>query len=84
MLYLCALSNNKHTLQNFNDLGEDVESMKRCLTQLGSNFQSSENGIEIGGCGIEGFQRSPSVLHAGNSGTALRFPHWANLSTQVP
>ena len=73
MLYLCALSNNKHTLQNFNDLGEDAESMKRCLTQLGATFNPLENGIEIEGCGIEGFQRSPSVLHAGNSGTALRF-----------
>ena len=73
MLYLCALSKNKHTLQNFNDLGEDAESMKRCLTQLGATFNPLENGIEIGGCGIEGFQRSPSVLYAGNSGTALRF-----------
>ena len=73
MLYLCALSNNKHTLQNFNDLGEDAESMQRCLSQLGATFNPLENGIEIEGCGIEGFQRSPSVLHAGNSGNALRF-----------
>ena len=73
MLYLCALSKNKHTLQNFKNLGEDAESMKRCLTQLGATFNSLENGIEVVGCGIEGFQRSPSVLHAGNSGTALRF-----------
>ena len=73
MLYLCALSKNKHTLRNFKNLGEDAESMKRCLTQLGVTFNSLEDGIEINGCGIEGFQRSPSVLHAGNSGTALRF-----------
>ena len=73
MLYLCALSNKKHTLQNFKELGEDAESMKRCLTQLGAIFNPLENGIEIMGCGIEGFQRSPSVLNAGNSGTALRF-----------
>ena len=73
MLYLCALSKNKHTLQNFKNLGEDAESMKRCLAQLGATFTPLENGIEINGCGIERFQRSPSTLYAGNSGTALRF-----------
>ena len=71
-LLLCALSKGKHTLIGFDELGEDAESMQRCLTQLGVQFQTIENGIEITGVGIEGFERSPSVLHAGNSGTALR------------
>jgi 3-phosphoshikimate 1-carboxyvinyltransferase len=66
------LSKGKHTLLGFDELGEDAESMQRCLTQLGVQFETIENGIEITGVGIEGFERSPSVLHAGNSGTALR------------
>ena len=71
-ILLCALSKGKHTLLGFDELGEDAESMQRCLTQLGVQFETVENGIEITGVGIEGFHRSPSVLHAGNSGTALR------------
>ena len=72
MMHLCALSPNKHQLTGFSQLGEDAESMKRCLTQLGVGFCDLEHGIEITGTGIKGFIRSPSVLHAGNSGTALR------------
>lgn len=73
MLLLCSLSKNKHTLVGFNRMGEDAESMLRCLSQLGVEFSPTEDGIEISGKGMEGFNRSPSVLHAGNSGTALRF-----------
>ena len=72
MMHLCALSPNKHQLTGFSKLGEDAESMKRCLTQLGVGFSDLGHGIEITGTGINGFHRSPSVLHAGNSGTALR------------
>ncbi|MGB0786425.1 MAG: 3-phosphoshikimate 1-carboxyvinyltransferase [Candidatus Poseidoniaceae archaeon] len=72
MMHLCALSPSKHQLTGFSQLGEDAESMRRCLTQLGVRFSDLEHGIEITGIGINGFNRSPSVLHAGNSGTALR------------
>ena len=72
MMQLCALSPNKHVLTNCLQLGEDPESMKRCLSQLGTTFSDLKHGIEMRGVGITGFNRSPSVLHAGNSGTALR------------
>ena len=72
MLLLCALSKKKHTLLGFKELGEDAESMMRCLSQLGVAFNRISEGIEVSGVGIDGFHRSPSVLHAGNSGTALR------------
>ncbi len=72
MLLLCALSKKKHTLLGFERMGEDAESMMRCLSQLGVNFVAKEDGIEITGKSLQGFTRSPSVLHAGNSGTALR------------
>ncbi|MGB0329137.1 MAG: 3-phosphoshikimate 1-carboxyvinyltransferase, partial [Candidatus Poseidoniaceae archaeon] len=71
-MHLCALSPSKHQLTGFSQLGEDAESMRRCLTQLGVRFSDLEHGLEITGVGINGFNRSPSVLHAGNSGTALR------------
>ena len=78
MLCLCALSINKHTLQNFNDLGEDAESMKRCLTQLGATFNPIEDGIEIEGCdrGISSLAQCPSCREFGN---CTLFPHWTNL-----
>ena len=71
MLLLCALSKKKHTLLGFERMGEDAESMMRCLSQLGVNFVAKEDGIEITGKSLQGFTRSPSVLHAGNSGTVL-------------
>ena len=72
MLQLCAMSPSKHILTQCPQLGEDAESMKRCLSQLGAKFSDLDHGIEITGTGFSGFNRSPSVLHAGNSGTALR------------
>ena len=71
-LALCALSKNKHTLLGFEEMGEDAESMKRCLSQMGVKFNSIDNGIEITGVGLDGFKRSPDLLFCGNSGTALR------------
>jgi len=73
MMLLCALSKKTHTLIGFKQIGEDAESMRRCLSQLGIEFTELDNGIQIIGKSVEGLQRSPSVLHAGNSGTALRF-----------
>ena len=73
MLLLCALSKKKHTLQGIAEIGEDAESMMRCLSQLGVEFNLVQSGLEVTGVGVEGLHRSPSVLHAGNSGTALRF-----------
>lgn len=73
MMHLCALSKNKHTLTGITALGEDPESMSRCLEQLGVKFTRKEDKLSIQGPGLTGFVRPPSVLHAGNSGTALRF-----------
>tara|TARA_B100000614_G_scaffold260066_1_gene286059 strand:- start:2069 stop:3418 length:1350 start_codon:yes stop_codon:yes gene_type:complete len=72
MLLLCALSKKKHTLIGFNKMGEDAESMLRCLSQLGVKCIWTENGFEIRGVGIEGLQPTSEVMYAGNSGTALR------------
>jgi 3-phosphoshikimate 1-carboxyvinyltransferase len=73
MMLLCALSKDKHTLTGITALGEDPESMARCLEQLGVKFTRIEDRLSIQGAGLTGFVRPPSVLHAGNSGTALRF-----------
>ena len=44
MLYLCALSNKEHTLLGFNQLGDDAESMRQCLTRLGTTFEQIDDG----------------------------------------
>ena len=73
MMHLCALSPDEHTLTGITTLGEDPESMARCLEQLGVKITLSQDKMTINSPGIPGFVRPPSVLHAGNSGTALRF-----------
>ena len=73
MMHLCALSTDEHTLTGITTLGEDPESMARCLEQLGVKITHTQDKMTINGSGITGLVRPPSVLHAGNSGTALRF-----------
>jgi len=73
MMHLCALSKDEHTLTGITTLGEDPESMARCLEQLGVQIAHTQDKMTINSPGIPGFVRPPSVLHAGNSGTALRF-----------
>ena len=73
MMHLCALSENEHTLSGVTTLGEDPESMARCLEQLGVQITRTQDKLVIKSPGISGFSRPKSVLYAGNSGTALRF-----------
>jgi len=73
MMHLCALSQNEHTLSGVTALGEDPESMARCLEQLGVKITRTQDKLIIEGPGISGFSRPKKVLDAGNSGTALRF-----------
>lgn len=73
MLYLCALSNKEHTLLGFNQLGDDAESMRQCLTRLGTTFEQIDDGMKIVGRGMRRFEPTADVLNAGNSGTSLRF-----------
>lgn len=73
MMYLCALSESEHVLTGVSSLGDDPESMARCLEQLGVGITRGKDSLSIKGTGFTGFVRPPSVLHAGNSGTALRF-----------
>ena len=53
-------------------LGEDVESMARCLTQMGVRIERHSGEWTVHGVGVHGFKRPVSVLNCGNSGTALR------------
>ena len=73
MMHLCALSKEQHTLNGITSLGEDPESMARCLEQLGVKISFENETLSIQGQGIPNFIPPGSVLDAGNSGTALRF-----------
>ena len=73
MMHLCALSKEQHTLNRITSLGEDPESMARCLEQLGVKISFENETLSIQGQGIPNFIRPGAVLDAGNSGTALRF-----------
>ena len=72
MMYLCAVSNEKHTLSGITSLGEDPESMAQCLEQLGVKITVENDKLNIQGQGIPKLSRPNKVLDAGNSGTALR------------
>jgi 3-phosphoshikimate 1-carboxyvinyltransferase len=52
--------------------GEDVQSTRKCLTQLGVQIDNIEKTIQVRGCGLRGFTAPDSVLDAGNSGTTIR------------
>ena len=70
---LLASQGEKDVTLNFSGTpGDDVESMARCLSQLGVNIEKSESQWVISGVGVNGFKRPISVLNCGNSGTALR------------
>ena len=70
---LLAAQGEKDVTLNFSGTpGDDVESMARCLAQLGVNIEKSESQWVISGVGVNGFKRPISVLNCGNSGTALR------------
>ena len=70
---LLAAQGEKDVTLNFSGTpGEDVESMARCLNQLGVNIEKSDSQWVISGVGVNGFKRPVSVLNCGNSGTALR------------
>ena len=73
MMHLCALSQSEHTLSGVTALGEDPESMARCLGQLGVKITRTQDELMIKGLEITAFTRPENVLFAGNSGTALRF-----------
>lgn len=67
---MMAALNEKKTMLRFEGIpGEDAESMRRCLIQMGAKIEPSSDGWQVQG-GV--FRRPISVLHCGNSATALR------------
>ena len=52
--------------------GRDARAMHRMVQQLGGRIETDGGDWIIHGVGASGFTRPPSVLHAGNSGTAFR------------
>ena len=92
-LVLAAQSNQTITIRGVANAGQDAQSMRRCLMQLGVRFEDIDEhdntlsvidnrdlephpqsvAWRVYGVGPEGFHPPVSVLHAGNSGTALRF-----------
>lgn len=69
-LMMGALGTGELRLEGTEGLGEDARSMRRCLMQLGVRVEDAEGAWLIHP--PSSFQRPPSLLHAGNSGTALR------------
>jgi 3-phosphoshikimate 1-carboxyvinyltransferase len=65
-----ALNGTPMTLHGVNGLGEDAESMLRVLEQLGLRVMSNDDAWVLHP--PEALRRPSSLLHVGNSGTALR------------
>lgn len=53
--------------------GEDVQSTRRCLAQLGVGFEARSNSqLMVHGVGLQGLTAPEKALDCGNSGTTLR------------
>lgn len=92
LMALGAQAEQTVTLTGMTNAGDDAISMRRCLSQMGVQFEDLDAGgailpstpnadflphelataWRINGVGPHGFKHPVSVLHAGNSGTALR------------
>lgn len=67
---MMAALKDKKTMLRFRGIpGEDAESMRRCLIQMGAKIESNSDGWQVTG---GAFKRPISVLHCGNSATTLR------------
>ena len=71
-LLLAAQGEKQVTLRFSGTPGGDVESMARCLQQLGVNIEHGDGAWVIHGVGANGLARPASVLNCANSGTVLR------------
>ncbi|MCH2349752.1 MAG: hypothetical protein MK233_07495 [Candidatus Poseidoniales archaeon] len=71
-LLLAAQGEKQVTLRFNGTPGEDIESMARCLCQLGVRIERGEGAWVVHGVGAHGWARPASVLNCANSGTALR------------
>lgn len=69
-LLMGALNGAPMTLHGVDGLGEDAESMRRVLEQMGLRVVSSDDAWALHP--PEALRRPSSLLHVGNSGTALR------------
>ena len=69
-LLMGALNGAPMTLRGVDGLGEDAESMRRVLEQLGLRVVSGDDAWVLHP--PEALRRPSSLLHLGNSGTALR------------
>jgi 3-phosphoshikimate 1-carboxyvinyltransferase len=92
LMALSAQAEQTVTLTGMTNAGDDAISMRRCLSQMGVQFDDLDvhgnilvptlnadflphelaTAWRIHGVGPNGFKHPVSVLHAGNSGTALR------------
>jgi 3-phosphoshikimate 1-carboxyvinyltransferase len=70
-LMLGAIAEGETTIRGLAS-GEDVQSTRRCLQQLGVIIQEKSDAITVRGHGLDGLQKPAAILNAGNSGTTMR------------
>jgi len=66
-LLLASIASGSSSLRALSG-GADVESTRRCLTQLGVRI----DGGTVVGAGLDGLRSAPTALDCGNSGTTMR------------
>jgi 3-phosphoshikimate 1-carboxyvinyltransferase len=71
-LLLAALATGTSTIRG-RAVGEDQESMVRCLVQMGVQIEDRETGTMVTGVGLRGLRPPSSDLDCGNSGATMRF-----------
>jgi len=70
-LMLSAIAAGESRIENLSD-GQDVQSTRRCLTQLGVKFRERKGQLVVRGVGLAGLRQSRRTLDVGNSGTTMR------------
>lgn len=71
-LLLAALANGRSTIRR-RAVGEDQESMLRCLRRMGVEVAGSEVETQVTGVGLRGLRPPAGDLDCGNSGATMRF-----------
>lgn len=81
-LALAAQGSGRHRMMGVAGHGLDLEAMLRMVEQLGVGVERAGDAWIITGVGPDGLRRPASLLHAANSGTALRLA--AGLVARLP
>lgn len=70
-LMIAAIADGRSEIENLSS-GQDVQSTRQCLEDMGVKITDEEHIVIVNGVGLTGLQDPHKVLDVGNSGTTIR------------